>query len=176
MKSGVAMAPIFSRTVKLNLRKCYAEYDNIIFAINSLEKNLNKALFFFISAQWKSDLGFSGDVWCPMKLLEHLIKEYFPTKRSSPTLFSQLCLQRPVERHSVREGYEAVEALAFDRMRSAHNGSFYNSLVLHQSRLHLRCTQQVTCRGERQRKFQTNSNHPPNTTHTELISVPGPRE
>lgn len=58
-----------------------------------------------------------------------------------PTLFSELCLQRAVERHSIIESYEAVEALSFDRMRSAHHSSLGNGLVLDQSRLHLRRTQ-----------------------------------
>lgn len=63
----------------------------------------------------------------------------------SPTLLLELCLQRAVERHSVGQSDEAVEALAFDGMRSAHHGGLGDGLVLHESRLHLRRTQEVAC-------------------------------
>lgn len=69
-----------------------------------------------------------------------------------PTLSFELCLQRAVVHHSLGESDEAVEALSFDRMRSAHHSSLGDGLVLHESRLHLRCTQQVTCRETRRKE------------------------
>ncbi|TNN87766.1 hypothetical protein EYF80_002113 [Liparis tanakae] len=91
-----------------------------------------------LTCEWRRVIGcFSGDVWGPLKLS-------LPDKNTlmdpppNQVVFTNL---RAVVRHSISERYEAVEALSFHRMRSAHNRGLYDGLVLHQSRLHLRRTQ-----------------------------------
>lgn len=59
------------------------------------------------------------------------------------TLFFELICEVLGELVALSQGHKAVEALALQGVGVADHGSLSHGRVLHQCRLHLRCTQQV---------------------------------